>query len=673
MSPNTSRFEKLLEAVPDALVGMDQQGVIRFVNRQSELLFGYDRDQLIGQPITTLVPETLWQIYTQHRHDYFQDPRTRSSALEVELSGRHHNGGQFPIHVSMSHIDTGDVLLVITGAGDVITRAAAVRNAGLVEALVKYADDAIIGVTLEGTITSWNPGAERLYGYSSQEIIGRSLAILLPEDRGDELAGVAEEVRAGRTVAHLEATRVRKDGTLVPVSITVAPIRAEDGTVVGGSSVHRDVTAQRQGLQAAQSLAAIIEGSDDAIIGRTLDGTITSWNPAAATMFGYTREEIIGRPADLLIPQERGREARKVAAQVSAGQLVQHLETTRVRKDGTVFPVSITLSPIRDTDGTVVGASVIYRDTTEQVQAAQAVEHARDTLQATMDSLLDPHVLLEAVRDPGGQIVDFVFADANPAACAYNRIPYQDLVGSRLLDLQPGIVGYGLLDQYRQVVQSGEPLVLDDFAYAQELLGGRERRYDVRAVRVGERLSYTWRDVTERHAVAAWLAESQEHFRLLAEHASDVVMALSADRRYQWVSGSIADVLGWPAPALLGRVIDEFIHPEDLAVFQDAVAGSGPGRTAHTEFRFRRQDGSYRRVLCHMRLKVDQDGAPAGMFGGLVDIHARKEVEAQEMDRLATIERFQRLAVGRELKMIELQREIERLTSLVHGADADPQ
>jgi PAS domain S-box-containing protein len=292
-----------------------------------------------------------------------------------------------------------------------------------------------------------------------------------------------------------------------------------------------------------------------------------------------------------------------------------------------------------------------------------------------MDSLLDPHVLLEAVRDPGGQIVDFVFADANPAACGYNRIPYQDLVGSRLLDLQPGSVGYGLLDQYRQVVQSGEPLVLDDFAYAQELLGGRERHYDVRAVRVGERLSYTWRDVTERHAAAAWLAESQEHFRLLAENASDVVMALSADRRYQWVSGSIADVLGWPAPALLERVMDEFIHPEDLAVFQDAVAVAVPGRTAHTEFRFRRQDGSYRWVLCHMRPKVDQDGAPAGMFGGLVDIQARKEVETRDKDRLATLERFQRLAVGRELKMIELKKEIERLTSLVHGPDAnaDPQ
>ena len=95
MSPSTMRFEKLLEAVPDALVGMDQKGVIRFVNRQAELLFGYDRDQLIGEPIGTLVPETLWQIYAEHRKGFFADPRTRSSGLEVALSGRHHNGREF--------------------------------------------------------------------------------------------------------------------------------------------------------------------------------------------------------------------------------------------------------------------------------------------------------------------------------------------------------------------------------------------------------------------------------------------------------------------------------------------------------------------------------------------------------------------------------------------------
>src|SRR5664280_3725937 len=148
MSSKTTRFESLLEAVPDALVGMDQNGVIRFVNRQTESLFGYDRDDLIGQPIQRLVPESLWQIYAEHQQDYFADPRTRSSGGDVELSGRHHDGTQFPINVSLSHIDTGDVLLVITAVRDVATQQQAVKNAQLISAIVQGSEDAIISGSL---------------------------------------------------------------------------------------------------------------------------------------------------------------------------------------------------------------------------------------------------------------------------------------------------------------------------------------------------------------------------------------------------------------------------------------------------------------------------------------------------------------------------------------------
>jgi PAS domain S-box-containing protein len=288
------RFENLLEAVPDALVGMDQKGMIRFVNRQTESLFGYDRDQLIGQRIDMLAPETLWQIYAQHQKDYFADPRTRSSGLDVELSGRHHNGGEFPIHASMTSIDTGDVLLVITGVGDVATQQRAVTNAGLVEAIVEHSDDAIVGLTIDGTVTTWNPAAARMYGYSPMEVIGRSDRLISPE-RAGELEAVLARIRDGH-VEHAETTLVRKDGTVVPVSITAAPIRDEGGTVVGVSAVHRDVTEQRQAFESAQRLAAIVENSDDGVFGASLDGIITSWNPGAEGMFGYSSAEIVGSP-----------------------------------------------------------------------------------------------------------------------------------------------------------------------------------------------------------------------------------------------------------------------------------------------------------------------------------------------------------------------------------------
>src|SRR5674476_754240 len=156
MSSKTTRFEKLLEAVPDALVGMDQEGVIRFVNQQTDSLFGYDRDDLIGQPIQTLVPESLWQIYAEHQEDYFADPRTRSSGLDLVLSGRQQDGTEFPVNISMSHVDTGDVLLVITAVREVNQRKQAVKTAQLIAAIVEYSDDAIMAASLGGTITSWN-------------------------------------------------------------------------------------------------------------------------------------------------------------------------------------------------------------------------------------------------------------------------------------------------------------------------------------------------------------------------------------------------------------------------------------------------------------------------------------------------------------------------------------
>jgi len=122
VSRKMTRFESLLEAVPDALVGMDQKGVIRFVNRQTEWLFGYDRDDVVGKPIETLVPEYLWPIYIEHRKEYFLDPRTRSSGLDLQLTGRHRDGAALPVNISMSHIDTGDVLLVVAAVSDVTTR-----------------------------------------------------------------------------------------------------------------------------------------------------------------------------------------------------------------------------------------------------------------------------------------------------------------------------------------------------------------------------------------------------------------------------------------------------------------------------------------------------------------------------------------------------------------------
>ena len=243
-------------------------------------------------------------------------------------------------------------------------------------AIVESSDDAIVSKTLDGVITSWNHAAERMFGYAPAEAIGRNITLIIPPDRLDEETRVLASVRAGRRVEHFETIRVAKDGRQVAVSLTVSPVKDSSGRIIGASKVARDVSERRRGEIAQARLAAIIESSEDAIISKTLDGVITSWNGAAERVFGWTAAEAIGQHITLIIPEEYREEERGVLARLRRGDRIDHFETVRQRKDGQLLDVSITVSPIRDGRGTIVGASKVARD----ISAQRILEQARQAL-----------------------------------------------------------------------------------------------------------------------------------------------------------------------------------------------------------------------------------------------------------------------------------------------------
>ena len=244
-------------------------------------------------------------------------------------------------------------------------------GAGLALSAVEFSWDSIITVTVDGVVTSWNPAAERVFGYTRCEIIGKPISVLSPDDRVDETRAALAKLRTGQHVENLETFRVRKDGTVFPVWVTAAPILDEDGAVVGVTAIHRDVTEMKQAFETSHRLTSNDEHSDHAIVGRTLEGIITSWNPAAERMFGYTSQEVVGQSIDMLIGVEGSEEIRSILARTRAGEHLEHFETIRVRKDGTFFPVLLTISPIHDRDGVVVGVSTIARDTSERRRATE--------------------------------------------------------------------------------------------------------------------------------------------------------------------------------------------------------------------------------------------------------------------------------------------------------------
>jgi len=291
MSTHVTRLEHLLEAVPEALVGVDQSGMIRFINHQTESLFGYDRGNLIGQPIDTLVPEDLWGIYTTHREGYSADPETWSMGLDLELIARQRDGTEFAVNITLSPIDTGDVLVLVKAAGDVTKRQEALENAQRMTAIVSNSDDAIIAMTRDGIITSWNPAAERIYGYSNDEMVGKPMDALIPQGRASEMKAILAKVRADQAVDQLRTVRIRKDGEAITVSISVSPIRDDDGAVIGASTITHEVSKEMEAFEAAR---AMIESSLDSLVAISPEGMITDVNQATAKVTGIPREELIG-------------------------------------------------------------------------------------------------------------------------------------------------------------------------------------------------------------------------------------------------------------------------------------------------------------------------------------------------------------------------------------------
>jgi PAS domain S-box-containing protein len=249
-------------------------------------------------------------------------------------------------------------------------------GAGLLAALVASADDAIVSKDLNGFVTSWNRAAERLFGYTSAEMVGQHITRIIPADRHPEEAYVLSRVRQGLEVDHFETVRQHKDGSLLEISLTVSPIRAEDGRIVGASKIARDISERRRMERELMRLAAIVESSEDAIVGKDLTGVIYSWNTAAERMFGYTEAEAIGRSITLIIPEDRLAEEQGVLACVRAGESVRHFETVRRTKDGRLIDVSLSVSPIRAKTGQVIGASKIARDITEQKRLRLALEES---------------------------------------------------------------------------------------------------------------------------------------------------------------------------------------------------------------------------------------------------------------------------------------------------------
>jgi PAS domain S-box-containing protein len=308
---------------------------------------------------------------------------------------------------------------------DIHARKIAEETAHRLAAIVESSDDAIVSKDLSGTITSWNAAAQRMLGYTAEEAVGHPIDMIVPPEKLDEEAQVIARLRAGDRIDHYETVRINKAGERRNVSLTISPVKDSQGRIIGSSKIVHDSAARTQAEQAQSRLAAIVESSDDVIVSKDLNGIINSWNPAAERTFGYSAHEAIGQPITIIIPHDLRDEEAEIIRRLKNGQRIQHFETERVTKAGKRLNVSLTVSPIRDSQGKVIGASKIARDITELKRAEKALRENQELLRAAFTQTYS----FLAILSTDGTVVE-----ANRAALEGTGFTRSEVIGRKLWD-----------------------------------------------------------------------------------------------------------------------------------------------------------------------------------------------------------------------------------------------
>lgn len=382
LSPELSSeefFTAVVQSCSDAIITKDLSGIITSWNKGAERVYGYSADEVMGKPVSILAPRErfdeepalLERIRRGEYIDHYETVRCRKDGVLIDIS------------LTVSPVRDGHGRIV--GASKVARDITAVK-AEQERSRVTLASigDAVIATDTKGRVTFMNSVAETLTGWRLQEAGGQPLEavfkILKEDTRRPVDSPVTEVLRDGRVVELANHTLlVSKEGKEWPIDDSAAPIRDPRNNLIGVVLVFRDVSSRRETELAALRLAAIVATSDDAIVSKNLSGIVTTWNQGAERIFGFTAQEMIGQSITKVIPVDRLNEEQQILARLQRGDRVDHFETIRQRKNGEQIHVSLTISPIRDREGHVIGASKIARDVTELKRARQQLEaHAAD-------------------------------------------------------------------------------------------------------------------------------------------------------------------------------------------------------------------------------------------------------------------------------------------------------
>jgi PAS domain S-box-containing protein len=502
--------------------------------------------------------------------------------------------------------------------------------------------DAIITTDADDRITSLNRVAEALTGWTRAEATGQPLDVVfrtVNEATRQPVMNPAARVLNEDVVVGLatDTALIARDGKELPVDKSAAPIRSKEGNIIGCVLVFRDITERRRlemenasRLRAARLLAAIVESSDDAIISKSLDGIIQSWNTAAERLFGFTSEQAVGRHISLIIPADRIAEEDRIIATMKAGQRIDHFDTVRLRNDEQPVLVSLTISPVKDEAGRVVGASKIARDITGQRQAEE--RERRLLAEAAAASAKFRALFDQGPLFAGIMALDGTLLDANRLclqACGYTK---DQVIGKKYWECAWWNRSTELVETIKAATARAAAGELFRAELPYFVADGGQRTVDLTLLPIREEagsvvfLAVTGSDVTERKRAEA----DRQNFVALIENSTDFIGMCDLEGVPFFVNRAGLEMVGLEGIEQARRTaVRDFFFPEDQPKVMDeffpSVREKGHGAM---EVRFRHfHTGEARWMAYKVLTLTDASGKAVGLATVSQDVTERRRLE----------------------------------------------
>ncbi len=509
---------------------------------------------------------------------------------------------------------------------DITERKAAEKSQQFLAKMVESSDDAIFAYSPTGAILTWNRGAEAIFGYGSDEVIGKPLSMLVLPPSRPEVDQFTEQVLSGHTLYAKAGTGIRKDGRIIHVSVTTWPVHNDAGHVEAISLVVRDVTRQREADQARSLLASIVESSYEAIHAVGPDGTVTSWNPGAELLTGYSREEALGMSVAMFLPPEDRHSLLPRLEIVNGGKSLNSIEIVLQRKDGGRIDVSLSGSPILNS-GKVIGASVILRDISQRKllhsQLVQAEKKYHDIFDGAVEGMFQtsPHSQVIIANRALAAILAYDSpADVVASISALREQVWVD--PDEYSDFHKKLKEHGSVSGFECRFRRKDGVVIWAFLSCRMVFASDGRH----TYNEGSILDITGKKLTETR-----LRESEARYRETFEQAVIGISHISLDGEILWCNSSFAQTLGYLPDEARGLRVEQITPldflPETARVLESLFAGTVSSETF--EKPCIRKDGTLRWVKATVSVQRDEGNRPLHLIAFAEDIHARREAKQE--------------------------------------------